>query len=62
MSQKTPKLPKPPTTPPRTQTFTLHLTEEERAQLDAAAFELGVSRGDVLRGAFRNYPRVSRRS
>ncbi len=42
---------------PRTARFHLFLSTEERAQLDAAAAEQGLSRADVLRQSFRNYPK-----
>ena len=42
---------------PRMTHFHLFLSKEERAQLDAAAAEQGLSRADVLRQSFRNYPK-----
>jgi len=50
MSTKKPK-PK-----PRAARFYILLSEAERAMLDAAALDRGVSRADVLRSALRNQP------
>jgi hypothetical protein len=47
----------PPAPTARPSRITVALSPEERAQLDAAAAEQGISRADVLRVGFRNYPR-----
>jgi hypothetical protein len=48
------------TSPPRAMRFHLLLSAEERAQLDAASEDMGITRADVLRLSFSHYPKIPR--